>query len=371
MPELRCVLHIVEASFAGVGRHVIDLANEQARMGHDVHVAFSPARESATFRNEREASSAVTFHSVTMTRSAGLVDLRAAISLASLVRSLRPSVIHGHSTKGGLMARLVPRRQAAVLYTPNATYSMNPNLGATARTLVGRVERALSRRTDRIIAVSPEEAEHLRHIGVAADKITVVPNGITPEDPTDRSEVRSTLDLSTTATVFGFVGRLDDQKAPLTLIKSFVEMAVDHPEAHLAIVGDGPLRADLETARNASPVADRIHLLGEQPGRWAMAAFDVFVLPSNYEGFPYVLIEAAQSGLPIVASDRACARQLIPDSDHGRIVPAGDHHALAAALAELVDHDTRRELSSAVTLAASGFTVRGMTDGVEAAMADL
>lgn len=367
------VLHIVEASFAGVGRHVLDLAKEQADQGADVHVAFSPVRESASFAAERAASSDLTFHEVPMTRSVGLADVAAFRAMAGLRRRLQPDVIHGHSTKGGLMARLVPRGNAVVLYTPNAVYSMNPTLGPAARRVVGNLERLLSFRTSTIIAVSPEERDHLREIGVADDRCVVIPNGIRPYDQPKPASVRAELGLPDDAFVFGFVGRLDDQKSPGALVAAFDAIAGELPHAHLAIIGDGPLAEQLETEVGQADHTERMHLLGEQPGRWAMSAFDAFVLPSLYEGFPYVLIEATSAGLPVVTTEGACASQLISAGVDARIVPSGDVAALSRAMIATEADPATDSTDAATARQAIGasFSVRNMAAEVATIIAEL
>lgn len=326
------ILHVVEASFAGVGRHVLDLAGAQAAVGHQVHVAYSPVRESSSFASERADLGAVRWHAVPMSRGLRLVDVPAAARLAGLVRSTKPDVVHGHSTKGGLMARVIPVGAVPTVYTPNAVFSMNPLLGGRARRVIELAERALSRRTAAIIAVSPEERAHFEaDIGVDPATVTVIPNGIQPVEPADPTIVRKELDLPVDRPIVGFVGRLDRQKAPDDLLKIYARMAHNHPTAHFVVVGDGPMGPNL---RAMWPVAgsaldERLHFLGEQPGTWAMSGFDLLVLPSRYEGFPYVLIEAANLGLPIVTTDRACASLLVDGPANVAIGSVGDVNGLA------------------------------------------
>lgn len=324
------ILHIVEASFAGVGRHVLDLAAGQSAGGHQVSIVYSGVREGEGFAAQRKRMVSVSFIEIGMTRTAGLSDLVAFARIARLVARFRPDIIHGHSTKGGLLARMAPtlfcgdlgslRSTVARVYTPNAVYSMNPGLSNRTRRAVGIVERLLSYRTDLIIAVSPEEKRHLNKIGVDQDRVVVVPNGIPLEGQPDRNLVRTELGLPLEATIIGFVGRLDDQKNPSLLIEAFAQIADEVDDLVLSVVGTGPLALHVKSQVSALGLENRVWLHGEQPGRRAMASFDLFVLPSRYEGFPYVLIEAAQAGLPIVTTSGACAEQLNIEGRYGRVV---------------------------------------------------
>lgn len=307
------ILHIVEATFAGVGRHVLDLIGAQAVSGHDVHVVYSPVRESGSFAAERADLRGVTWHELAMSRTLGAGDARAFRRARQIVADVEPDLIHGHSTKGGLLARLVSAGQP-VVYTPNAVYSMNPTLNRRLRSAVKWVEKRLAARTSMIIAVSPEEQAHLvDEIGIDPSRIRLVPNGIQPVEPVDPTEVRRELGLPGDKAIVGFVGRLDGQKAPDDLLEINALVAAEVPDAHFVVVGEGPMRADLEARWTVgdSPLSGRIDFVGEQPGTWAMSGMDLLILPSRYEGFPYVLIEAAHLGVPIVTTNEACASLLV------------------------------------------------------------
>ncbi len=369
------VAHIVEASFAGVGRHVLDHAAGQAARGHDVRVFYSPVRESAAFAEERSAlSGAVSFHDVHLERSPSLSDLAALRSISAVCREHDIEVVHGHSTKGGLITRLV-RGTFVRAYTPNAVYSMNPELGDRARRVVRAIERALSHRTDLIVAVSSEEEAHLIDLGVDPSKVVVVPNGVPPapeRDAKKRGAVRDALGLPLDAVVVGFVGRLSRQKAPEILLAAFESIAERFPDIHLAIIGTGELEPDINRLAEQSSAAARIHLLGEQPGRWAMNAFDVFALPSRYEGFPYVLIEALHAGLPIVTTVGASADLLFEgaaDPIGGRTA-VDDAAGFAEALSKILEHGPS---SFAAACRARGltFTADAMIEQTLAALSDL
>lgn len=358
------ILHIVEASFAGVGRHVLDVSREQAARGHDVHVAFSPVRESGSFRSERQATSDVGFHPVPMQRSPGPGDVRALLALERLRRRLEPDVVHTHSTKAGLLGRLLPVGGAIRLHTPHAPFSMNPLMSERSRKAVARLEQFLgNRRSDAVLAVSPEEADHLAGIGVDAAKIRLVPIGFDPAALADRNHVRRELGVPLAARVIGFVGRFDDQKDPLRLIDAF-DGLTGHDDVHLVMVGDGPLHEQARGRASVRASGSRIHLVGERPGAWSMAAFDVFALPSRYEGFPYVLLEAAAHGLPIVTTNDAGASQLVVDGVSGWLIPSMNTQRLTGALRTALECEDADAIGAAARERGRQFPVSSMVDGV-------
>ena len=332
------ILHVAEATFAGVGRHVVDLVRAQGDAGHEVVVLYGTVRESDRFRRARERVGNATWRPINVSRRPDKADLKALQTIRALARGFRPDVVHGHSTKGGMLARSVPAGDWRVVYTPHAIYSMNPELGRRARSGVDLIERRLATRTDTVIAVSPEEEAHLRMMAIEPAKIRMIPNGISPIARANPSTVRRALNVPGGVPVIGFVGRLDEQKAPHAMLDIFTQVTLARPHAHFLVVGDGPLREALVDRVQHSPsLAGRVHLVGEQPGPWAMAGMDVLILPSRYEGMPYVLIEAAHLGLPMVVT-RAAGSSLLQNGP-ATILEAevGDIGAMANACIGLVD----------------------------------
>ncbi len=363
------ILHVVEATFAGVGRHVLDLAGAQANAGHEVHVAYSPLRMSNSFRQEMESLENVRWFACEMQRSIGLHDYPSVQQLRKHFDQIHPDVLHGHSAKGGALARLASYgKRCLTLYTPNGIYSMNPNLRPRARFLNDFIERRLASWTDAVIAVSGEEAEHIaENIGITKQKTHVVNNGISPIRKHDKADVRNEHRLPHDKYIVGFVGRLDDQKSPQDLVRVYAAIAEQEPNAHFVVVGTGSLNDEVQTLSRSFPALDgRIHWLGEQPGVRAMAAFDLFLLPSAYEGFPYVLLEATSSGLPIVTTHGACARDIVSHGESGFICDHGDIAALSDAALELIrDPHAQASFSQAALEKGKPFSVTRMASEVE------
>ncbi len=135
--------------------------------------------------------------------------------------------------------------------------------------------------------------------------------------------------------MIGFVGRLVSQKAPEVLLKAFVNVVNVCPAARLAMVGSGPLAAEMEALAAALGVADRVLWLGERDARGLLAGFDVFALASRKEGLPYVVLEAMAAGLPVVATTSAGVEILVEPGVNGAVVPVGDAVAFGTALAAL------------------------------------
>jgi glycosyltransferase involved in cell wall biosynthesis len=198
-------------------------------------------------------------------------------------------------------------------------------------------DRIVSRFVDRVIAVSEAARAFLiAGKGYAADKIVVVPNGrdlSTFRPGVGREAVRKELGLDGTVPLVGVVGRLEPQKGHAFLLEAWPSVVAEFPDARLLVVGDGTLRARLETRARELGVAPGIVFTGFRPDvPRVLDAIDVLVLPSLYEGMPLTAIEASALGRPVVATAVDGTPEVIRDGRTGRLVPPADPVALSRAI---------------------------------------
>lgn len=362
------ILHVVEATEAGVGRHVLDLAEGLLSRGHDVHLAYSRRRADGFFRDRVSRLVGLHTWTIDLRRGPHLTDLTAVHTIRKGIRIRGPfDIVHGHSSKGGAIARLSGLAAGVpAVYTPNAIRTMDPTASALTRYAVGWAERLLSRVNGLVIAVSATEAEHLSRLGIPRQRLRLVPNGINEVTLPSREEARSALGLPPEAAVIGFVGRLATQKAPEVLVSAFAQVSRSHPGALLAVVGEGVLRPRLQRTCEELELQQRVRWLGERNGQHAMPAFDVLVLPSRYEGLSLVLLEALVAGLPIVVTEQANAGLVVDPDVNGLVVPVDDPDALAEAISRLLANDAERfELGRASRLRAPYFSQSRMVEETE------
>jgi RraA family protein len=357
------VLLINEAAGGGSGRHVLDLAEGLLERGHDVHLIYAPGRLDRFFRERLERDRARNLHCRCLAIRRGLhpADLAAIGSIRRYIRNHgRFDVIHGHSAKGGALARLAALGAGTpVFYTLHGYVAMDPGLPWPKRLFYQSLEWVLSRATDRIIAVSPEERRFCLRHGLGQARVALIPNGVTPQALLPRRAARRALGLADDWLIAGFVGRLVSQKAPEVLIQALAEV----DRLRLVMVGSGPLEEDLRRLAAVLGVADRIVWLGERGSRDVLPAFDLFVLPSRKEGLPYVVLEAMSAGLPVVATSAAGVEVLVRHGRNGLVVPPGRPDQLAAGLVELISDLPRlRELGRNARRRAAQFSVAEMVD---------
>lgn len=202
--------------------------------------------------------------------------------------------------------------------------------------------KVLSPRVDRIVAISDAIARLLADYGVPAAKIRTVRSAVDPGPytPLRRAECRARwcarAGIPSAALVIGFAGALAVQKGPDLLLLAFAELARTHPAAHLVMAGTGKLEAALRARRAELGLAPRVSLVGfveDIPD--LLQAFDVFALPSRWEGLGTVGLEALLAETPVVAARVGGIPEFIRDGETGLLFPAGDVAAIARALARL------------------------------------
>lgn len=310
------------------------------------------------FVRELESLSLLAVEALPMRRAVGPWDIAAARALRRIIDRLGPfDVIHGHSSKAGALARLVAPRGAARVYTPHAFRTMDPTTGRLSRLVYGGVETLLGRFvSDAVIAVSPEEAEHARALGIPASKVHTVINGLTPAPDVDREAARAALGLRPGDIAAGFVGRLCAQKDPVRFAEAIRLAHARDPRIRGVVLGDGELKAE---TLSAGGEALTIH--SGLNAREYLPAFDLFVMTSRYEAMPYVLLEALQAGLPIVSTKVGGTSVAVADGENGVLL---DIDVSAAAIAEVIlaeaVADRRAAFGAASRLRGAGLTASAM-----------
>lgn len=330
------VLHVMEATIGGTRRHLLDLARGQRAAGVEVHVAAASLR-APDFERDLSALEAegVGVTRIPMLRAIRPAeDRRHARELRALLRRLRPEIVHTHSSKAGALGRWASLREGigARVHTPHTfAFLFADMFSAPKRALYRGVERWLSARTQAIVAVSEGEAETIRASGVVRpERLRVVENGIEPAPfLAARAASRAELGCSADAPLLAVVGLLNVAKGQDLLLEALAAPGLERAE--LLVAGEGEMRAELEARARAPGLRGRVHFLGFRADvPELMAAADWIVLPSRWEGMPYVVLEAMASARPVVATPVDGARELLEPSGAGRVARA----ISAAALAE-------------------------------------
>ena len=341
--QLRIVL-AAEPTGGGVGRHVLDLAEGLPRRGFRVLLVHARRGidEGFSARLQRREEFGYEAASFDVQRSPGTSDLKAAIELRRIMHRFGGAdVLHGHSSKAGALARIGRwMRASRVVYTPNGWYTQNPTLGLASRRAYELIERTLSTVTDRIIAVSTDEAEHALSLGIDARKLSVIENGIEPwaleHIARARRDTRTRLGVDENQVVVGFLGRLAPQKAPEVAVRTLQRIVEGRPDVRVVLAGDGPDAPQVDRLIEDLALGERIVRLRAARGHEIIPAFDVFLMTSRYEGFPYVLLEALAAGCAIVTTRVGGVADCVVHGANGTIVDSLDPDPIARAVLAIV-----------------------------------
>jgi glycosyltransferase involved in cell wall biosynthesis len=252
------------------------------------------------------------------------------------LRAVKPAVFHAQLTwpfaaKFALAGAILARVPAVV-----ATVHLFPSVRIATTSYLQH--RALASRVGRYIAVSRDVARRLTdELAWPASKITVVHNGIELAAFRSRSDGRAAQTPNARPVVLA-VARLERQKG----LRYLIDAAAHLPEADVLIAGEGSERPALEAQTRSLGCDERVRFLGYRSDVPSLlAACDVFVLPSEWEGLPLVLLEAMAAERPIVASAIPGNAEAVADGETGLLVPPRDAAALAAAIRTILSNQDR------------------------------
>lgn len=287
-------------------------------------------------------------------------DVRFLVQLVRLLRRERPDILHTHSW-GTLGEGFLAARLAGV---PLVVHGEHGTMDT--RRLNVRVQRFLWNRVDSVLSVSSRLAERMADVvGFSENRITVIRNGVDLTRVTggDRRVFRSQFGIREPELTIGTIGRLEPVKDHAMLLTALAMLRSRGVAFRAVVVGGGSLDAALRQQTVDLGLQDSVHFAGARSDvHHALAAMDVFVMPSRSEGLSNTIMEAMAAGLPVVATDVGGARELIADGETGRLVPAGSPGPLADALARLLGCPGERAAmaTAARALAAREFSLTKM-----------
>lgn len=266
--------------------------------------------------------------------------------LVRLLRSGRVDVVHAHKFGSNLWLSLLTRlADVPVLLAHEHSWSYE---GAPLRRVADRA--LIARAAAAMVAVSPSDRRRMVELErIPAEKVVLVPNGI-PDIPLgDRTRARRALGIPAGAPVVGTVCGLRPEKELGTAIRALARLVPERPDLRFVVAGDGPERAGLEhLARELGVQADFLGHRANDEVPDLLAAMDVVVCCSRFEGMPLAVLEWMAAGKPIVASRVGGIPSILDDGGDALLVPPHDPVALAAAVARLLDDpDLGRRLGEA------------------------
>jgi len=356
------ILHVLRAPIGGLFRHVVDLVQGQIARGHLVGIVADSTTGNARSREVFAALAPMLALGITLTpiqRPFGPHDFAAGWHVTKRVRRAEPDVIHGHGAKGGAFARLTPAAKPAVrAYTPHGGSLLLDHASRTGKAYLA-LERLLMRRGDIYLFESAYSARIFTdRIGEPSGLVRVVHNGVS------RSEF-SPVALAPHATDLVFLGEFRPVKGIDLLIDAVAQLKREGLPLSATLVGEGPELPALTAQVERTGLAGVIRFAPPMPARAAMALGRLMVIPSRAESLPYVVLETAAAGKPLIATAVGGIPEIYGPLSNGLIRP-GDVRALADAIGNAIRQPNTIEWATQElrTRVAGEFSVDSMVDDV-------
>jgi glycosyltransferase involved in cell wall biosynthesis len=265
----------------------------------------------------------------------GALDHHVIGAMVELCKELKVDIWHGHDYKTNALGVLVKRFHPMKLVTTAHGFTRE-----TWRTrLYYHVDNLAMLGYDQVIAVSPPLVEHCAYHGVNPERLTYIPNAIAAEEYTrsqTTDQAKLAVGLPTDRLALGVIGRLSPEKGVDRAIRTMPGLRAIHPTAELHLIGDGPMRKELEALARQLGVADAIRWWGWQAqAKPIYEMLDALLLPSHTEGLPNVVLEAMAMGVPVAATDVGGVGDLLNQGDAG-VILGNDERVWASRIAPLL-----------------------------------
>ncbi len=362
------ILHATRAPVGGIFRHILDLANGQADRGHHVGIIA----DSLTGGERAEQALAeiaprlkLGVHRVAIRREPLPTDLLVWARFQRLLRQLKPDVLHGHGAKAGAFLRLSrASKDAITAYTPHGG-SLHFPLTTLKGNIYGRVERALMNRTDLFLFESAFARDtYQRTIGTPRGLVRCVFNGVTADefDPVVKAD---------DATDVVYVGEFRHIKGADLLIDAVARLRADGRPMTLTLAGDGEESEHLKAQVQRLGLGEAVRFIGHVKARYGFSKGSLLVVPSRGDSMPYVVIEAAAAGIPMVAANVGGIPEIFGPHTDALFAPN-----IAAAMADAIEialEDAAAALERAKSMREQifqHFSQKAMVEGVLAGYRD-
>jgi glycosyltransferase involved in cell wall biosynthesis len=294
------ILHAVRAPVGGIFRHILDLANGQAERGHHVGIiadSLTGGERAEAALKEIAPRLTLGVQRIAIRREPHPTDLLVWLRFMWLIRRLKPDVLHGHGAKAGAFVRLRRRSKNKIrIYTPHGG-SLHYPLDTFKGAFYSRLERALMNNTDLFLFESAFARDtYQRTIGTPNGLVRCVFNGVTADefDPVAKADDASDV---------VYVGEFRHIKGADILIDAVARLHADRKPVTLTLAGDGEEMQMLKTQVQRLGLSGAVRFIGHVKARYGFSKGGLLVVPSRGDSMPYVVIEAAAAGIPMVAAN--------------------------------------------------------------------
>lgn len=362
------ILHAVRAPVGGIFRHILDLANGQVERGHKVGIIA----DSLTGGDRADASLAeiapnlaLGVHRLPIHRTPQLADVITWNHFQSITRRLGPDVLHGHGAKAGMFIRMHPRAVGGLrIYTPHGG-SLHFPRSSLSGMIYSTLERVMMNRTELFLFESNfARNTYEKAIGQPKGLVNCVFNGVTPAE-------FEPVDVETDATDLVYVGEFRHIKGADLLVDALARLRQQGHNLTLTLAGDGEETDKIKAQVEALGLQDAIRFVGHVPARTGFSKGRLLIVPSRGDSMPYVVIEAAAAGVPMIAADIGGIPEIFGPYNNA-LFKASDAGAMASAIAGAIANpaEVDRRAQNLRERVRQHFSQTAMVDGVMAGYRD-
>lgn len=332
------VLHVIaRMNVGGTARYIEELLDGATGLGYDAELATGYVQgqevESAGFNKKKTHRIAHLGRKISP-----INDLRAYYELKKVFAQVNPDIIHSHTFKAGLLARMVPGEFKRV-HTFHGHLFEDKSFSGLQKFVILRAEKYLVNRTDQFISVGVRVGEELRELKIGRNSkwVSIAP-GVLPLKKHKKTDARKKLKLPASGLIIGWMARVTSVKNPYLAL----EIAKEFPDTTFVIAGGGDLLAD-----SKFKAGKNVKVIGWADSSLVWSAVDVVLSTSNNEGMPIALIEAQLAGLPVVATDVGSCSEVIKSGKTGFVVRKDKSELKKALTLLIVDHKKRASFGKA------------------------
>ena len=299
-------------------------------------------------------------------------DIRAFLYLYKLIKKENFTIIHTHSSKAGFLGRIAAmlNKTPIVIHTIHG-FAFHDYMNSFKKNIFIYLEKLSAKWTHGLVTVSNLNKKKVVDLGIAPiEKLKNIYSGIdlTLFINEKNDQFRKELNLDSNHLLLGSVGRLSNQKDPITMIEAFCIVIKMFPSAHLTLVGDGELRDEILIKINQLQLNGRVHLTGNKNDPWKIYhSLDLFIMSSIYEGLGRSITEALSCGVPVVCTSVEGVPEIVRENKTGILVPPKDPGALATGIIKsLNDMDNARKMAEeGRKFVNENFDVKKMVDDID------
>jgi glycosyltransferase involved in cell wall biosynthesis len=356
------ILHATRAPVGGIFRHILDLANGQADRGHHVGIiadSLTGGERAEQALSEIAPKLKLGVHRTAIRREPLPSDILVWARFQRMIGQLKPDVLHGHGAKAGAFMRLrTASRDRIRVYTPHGG-SLHYPLSTLKGNIYARVERALMNDTDLFLFESAFARDtYQRTIGTPKGLVRCVFNGVTASefDPVPKAEDAGDLI---------YVGEFRHIKGADLLIDAVARLRADGRPVTLTLAGDGEESVSLKTQVERLGLGEAVRFIGHVKARFGFSKGSLLVVPSRGDSMPYVVIEAAAAGIPMIAANVGGIPEIFGPHSDALFAPSNSAAMAAAIEAALKDPAAVQERAKSLRERIfMHFSQKAMVDGV-------